>query len=240
MLIIPAIDLREGQCVRLIQGDPRQATVFSDDPVETAKQWENMGAPMLHLVDLDGAFVGAPQNLEVVHQIAQAVSIPLQLGGGIRSMEMVQQVIDAGVERVILGTAAIAEPYLVQEACKQYGERIAVGIDSKDGLVAVEGWEATVEKTFLELAQEVKEWGVTRIIFTDTRRDGTMKGPNLESIRLMAEKTDLQVVAAGGVSNMDDLLALKELEPIGLEGVIVGKALYMGTVDLEAAIKLLK
>lgn len=240
MLIIPAIDLREGQCVRLIQGDPRQATVFSDDPVETAKQWENMGAPMLHLVDLDGAFVGAPQNLEVVHQIAQAVSIPLQLGGGIRSMEMVQQVIDAGVERVILGTAAIAEPYLVQEACKQYGERIAVGIDSKDGLVAVEGWEATVEKTFLELAEEVKEWGVTRIIFTDTRRDGTMKGPNLESIRLMAEKTDLQVVAAGGVSNMDDLLALKELEPIGLEGVIVGKALYMGTVDLEAAIKLLK
>lgn len=240
MLIIPAIDLREGQCVRLIQGDPRQATVFSDDPVETAKQWEDMGAPMLHLVDLDGAFVGAPQNLEVVHQIAQAVSIPLQLGGGVRSMEMVQQVIDAGVERVILGTAAIAEPDLVKEACKKYGGQIAVGIDSKDGLVAVEGWEATVEKTFLELAQEVKEWGVTRVIFTDTRRDGTMKGPNLESIRLMAEKTELKVIAAGGVSCMNDLLALKELEAIGLEGVIVGKALYMGTVDLEAAIKLLE
>lgn len=240
MLIIPAIDLREGQCVRLIQGDPRQTTVYSDDPVEMAKQWEDMGAPMLHLVDLDGAFVGAPQNLEVVHQIAEAVKVPLQLGGGIRSMEMVQQVMDAGVERVILGTAAIAEPDLVKEACREHGEQIAVGIDSKDGSVAVEGWEATVEKTFLELGQEVKEWGVTRIIFTDTRRDGTMKGPNIESTRLVAERIGLKVIAAGGVSDMDDLFALKELEAVGLEGVIVGKALYMGTVDLREAIRLLK
>jgi phosphoribosylformimino-5-aminoimidazole carboxamide ribotide isomerase len=240
VLIIPAIDLREGQCVRLIQGDPRQTTVFSDDPVEMAKKWVDMGAPMLHLVDLDGAFVGAPQNLEVVHQIAEAVEVPLQLGGGIRSMEMVQKVMDAGVERVILGTAAIAEPDLVQAACREHGERIAVGIDSKDGLVAVEGWESTVEKTFLELGQEVKDWGVTRIIFTDTRRDGTMKGPNIESTRLVAEKLGLKIIAAGGVSDMNDLFSLKELEAVGLEGVIIGKALYMGTVDLEEAIRLLK
>lgn len=238
MLIIPAIDLREGQCVRLIQGDPKQVTVFSDDPVETAKQWEELGAPVIHLVDLDGAFVGEPQNLDVVKQISRAVSVPLQLGGGIRSMDMVERVLDAGVERVILGTAAIAEPDLVQEACQRYGEKIAVGIDSKDGLVAVEGWEATVEKIFLELGQEVKDWGVTRIIFTDTRRDGTMRGPNLESIRLIAEKLGIKIIAAGGVSSMDDLWALKELEPIGLEGVIVGKALYMGTVELGEAVRL--
>lgn len=238
MLIIPAIDLREGQCVRLIQGDPKQVTVFSDDPVETAKQWEELGAPVIHLVDLDGAFVGEPQNLNVVKQISRAVSVPLQLGGGIRSMDMVERVLDAGVQRVILGTAAIAEPDLVQEACRRYGEKIAVGIDSKDGLVAVEGWESTVEKTFLELGQEVKDWGVTRIIFTDTRRDGTMRGPNLESIRLIAEKLGIKIIAAGGVSSMDDLWALKELEPIGLEGVIVGKALYMGTVELGEAVRL--
>lgn len=238
MLIIPAIDLREGQCVRLIQGDPKQVTVFSDDPVETAKQWEKLGAPIIHLVDLDGAFVGEPQNLDVVKQISQAVSVPLQLGGGIRSMDMVERVLDAGVERVILGTAAIAEPDLVQEACRRYGDKIAVGIDSKDGLVAVEGWEATVEKTFLELGQEVKNWGVTRIIFTDTRRDGTMRGPNLDSIRLIAEKLGIKIIAAGGVSSMDDLQALKQLEPIGLEGVIVGKALYMGTVELGEAVRL--
>lgn len=240
MLLIPAIDLREGQCVRLLQGDPRHTTVFSDNPVEMALQWTELGAPMLHLVDLDGAFMGAPQNLEVVKEISQAVSVPLQLGGGIRSMEMIQKVMDAGVDRVILGTAAIAEPELVQEACATYGERIAVGIDSKDGLVAVEGWEATVEKTFLELGQEVKSWGVTRIIFTDTRRDGTMRGPNVESTRKMAEETGLKVIAAGGVSCLDDLLALKELEDAGVEGIIIGKALYMGTVELDKAIPLLK
>jgi len=240
VLIIPAIDLREGQCVRLLQGDPSQMTVFSDDPVETAKQWEELGAPIIHLVDLDGAFVGEPQNLNVVEEIARAVSVPLQLGGGVRSMDTIEKVLAAGVERVILGTAAIAEPDLVKEACRRYGERIAVGIDSKDGLVAVEGWEATVEKTFLELGREVKSWGVSRIIFTDTRRDGTMRGPNLAGIRLLAEEVGLKIIAAGGVSSMEDLWALKELEPLGLEGVIVGKALYMGTVDLREAVNLFK
>lgn len=240
MIVLPAIDLREGQCVRLIQGDPRYTTVYSDDPIRMAQQWEERGAEILHLVDLDGAFVGAPQNLKVVKKISRAVSIPMQLGGGIRSIEMIEKVMDAGVERVILGTAAIAEPDLVQEACRLFGERIAVGIDSKDGLVAVEGWESTVEKTFLELGQEVKSWGVKRIIFTDTRRDGMMQGPNIESTRAIAEKTGLKVIAAGGVSCLDDLIAIKELEAIGVEGVIVGKALYQGTVKLEEAIKALK
>ncbi|HHW06046.1 MAG TPA: 1-(5-phosphoribosyl)-5-[(5-phosphoribosylamino)methylideneamino]imidazole-4-carboxamide isomerase [Clostridia bacterium] len=240
MLIIPAIDLREGQCVRLLQGDPEQMTVFSDDPVETAKQWEELGAPIIHLVDLDGAFIGEPQNLDVVEEISRAVSVPLQLGGGVRTMATIERALAAGVERVVLGTAAIADPDLVQEACRRFGERITVGIDAKDGLVAVEGWEATVEKTFLELGHEVKNWGVNRIIFTDTRRDGTMRGPNLESIRLLAEELGINIIAAGGVSSMDDLRALKELEPFGLEGVIVGKALYMGTVDLREAVNLFK
>ncbi len=239
MLVIPAIDLREGQCVRLIQGRLEETTVFSDDPVATAQKWGELGAPRLHLVDLDGAFVGAPQNLEVVEKIVRVLKIPVQLGGGIRTLSSIRKILDLGVDRVILGTAAIAEPELVHKACSLYGERIAVGIDSKDGLVAVEGWEATVEKTFIELGLEMKSLGVKRIIFTDTRRDGTMRGPNTESTRLIAQKTGLKIIASGGVAGLEDLKSLKELEKYGVEGVIVGKALYIGKVKLEEAISLL-
>ncbi len=239
VLVIPAIDLREGQCVRLIQGRLEETTVFSDDPVATAQRWEELGAQLLHLVDLDGAFVGAPQNLEVVSEIVKQLRIPVQLGGGIRTLANIRQILDLGVERVILGTAAIADPELVQKACALYGERIAVGIDSKDGFVAVEGWEATVGKTFVELGLEMKSLGVKRIIFTDTRRDGTMRGPNKESTRLIAQKTGLKVIASGGVAGLEDLLSLKELAEYGVEGVIVGKALYMGKVKLDEAISLL-
>lgn len=238
MVIIPAIDLRAGKCVRLVQGKLSEETVFSDQPAEVAVTWEEMGAPMLHLVDLDGAFAGEPRNLEVVREIISVIKIPVQLGGGIRTVQAVSQLLESGVSRVILGTAAIMQPRLVEQAVKEFGERVVVGIDAKDGLVAIEGWEATVGKTTLELAREMEQLGVARIVFTDTRRDGLMKGPNLESTRELAEAVNMKIIASGGVSSLEDLRALKELEPHGVEGVVMGKALYTGAVRLEDALAL--
>lgn len=240
MLIIPAIDLKDGQCVRLFQGDPKYTTVFSNDPLQMAKKWEELGAPILHIVDLDGAFQGTPKNLAIVKEIAKEISIPIQLGGGIRDLDTIENILSNGVQRVILGTTAISNPGLVKEALNKFGDRIIIGIDATDGLVAVEGWGTTTKKTFLELGYEVKEWGGERIIFTDTKRDGTMEGPNLKSTSLMAEETGLKVIAAGGVSSMDDLLALKKYEGLGVEGAIVGKAIYLGNIDLAEAVKLLQ
>lgn len=236
MLIIPAIDLRAGKCVRLVEGRLDQETVYSDDPVAQAKTWEDLGAKMIHLVDLDGAFTGSPQNLSVIKEILQNIKTPVELGGGIRDLDTVKMLLDLGISRVILGTIAIYNPDLVREACALYGDRVIVGIDGKNGKVAIEGWESTVEKTVVELALEMKELGVQRMVFTDVRRDGTMKGPNLESTRELAEKTGLKVVASGGVSSLNDIKNLKELEPYGVDAVIMGKALYTCDIKLEDAL----
>ncbi|MFA5535940.1 MAG: 1-(5-phosphoribosyl)-5-[(5-phosphoribosylamino)methylideneamino]imidazole-4-carboxamide isomerase [Bacillota bacterium] len=239
MLVIPAIDLKEGQCVMLFQGDPAKSTTFSHDPIQMAKKWAGLGAPLLHLVDLDGAFSGMPKNFGLVKKIMQAIEIPVQLGGGIRSMKAIENILDQGVERIILGTVAISDPDLTKEALKRYGDRILIGIDATDGLVAVEGWGRTSKKTYLELGREVQSWGANRIIFTDTKRDGTLKGPNIESSVQMAKETGLQIIASGGVSSIADLLALKKHEGLGIEGVIVGKAIYQGNIDLGEAFRLL-
>lgn len=233
MRILPAIDLRVGKCVRLVEGKIENETIFSDDPVSVAKSWEDLGAEIIHLVDLDGAFAGRPRNLEIIEEIVKTVKIPVQLGGGIRNMKTITQLLDMGVERVILGTIAINKPEIVKEACEKYGDRIVVGIDAKDGLVAIEGWEATVEKTILELALEMEKIGIKRVLYTDVRRDGTLKGPNLEGLKNLASKSGLKVIASGGVSSLDDIRAIKELEQFGVDEVIVGKALYTGAVSME-------
>jgi len=238
MIIFPAIDLRAGKAVRLLQGDRDKETVFSDNPVAVAHTWQDFGASFLHLVDLDGAFSGHPQNLDVVKEIVSVLKIPVQLGGGIRDLETVDKILNLGVNRVILGTAAISQPKLVEEAVKRFGEHVLVGIDGKNGLVAIEGWENTVEKTVSELAREMREVGITRIVFTDTRRDGMMKGPNIESTQEMAVSSGLKIIASGGVSSIEDIQALKDLEGLGVEGVITGKALYTGALQLKEALAL--
>lgn len=240
MEIIPAIDLRDGRCVRLVQGERGTETIYSDEPVEMARRWEELGAPRLHVVDLDGAFTGTPQNLDVVRAMVKAVSIPLQLGGGIRSLETVRDILEIGVDRVILGTAAILYPQLVSECCRNFEERIMVGIDGRDGLVAIEGWEATVEIKVEDLAVKIAGLGVKRVIFTDTRRDGTLRGPNLEATRNMARVSGLKVIASGGVSSLEDLRKLKSLKSEGVEGVIMGKALYSGAIQLKEALKIME
>jgi phosphoribosylformimino-5-aminoimidazole carboxamide ribotide isomerase len=240
MLVIPAIDLRAGRCVRLVQGEISSEIVYSEEPVKMAKMWEAIGAPCLHLVDLDGAFAGRPKNLAIVKEILDAVMIPVQLGGGIRSLDAVEAVLNLGVDRVILGTAAILSPELVAQCVEKFGEHVAVGIDSRDGLVAIEGWESTVEMTIFELAEKITSLGVKRVIFTDTRRDGTLKGPNLEATKQLAEHTGLKVIASGGVSCLEDLQQLKELERSGVEGIIMGKALYSGAVHLKDALQIME
>ncbi|OPX88338.1 MAG: 1-(5-phosphoribosyl)-5-((5-phosphoribosylamino)methylideneamino) imidazole-4-carboxamide isomerase [Pelotomaculum sp. PtaB.Bin104] len=236
MLIIPAIDLRCGKCVRLVEGKLEQETIYSDDPVAMAVHWQEQGAKWLHVVDLDGAFAGSPKNLDVISAILAAVDMPVQVGGGIRSMEIISRLLDVGAARVILGTAAILKPEIVSEACDRYGDAILVGIDGRNGRVAIEGWGMTVDKSTLELAQDMQARGIQRVVFTDIRRDGTLQGPNLEATGELARTTGLKVVASGGVSNIDDLKEVKKLEPLGVDSVIMGKALYAGTVTLKEAL----
>ena len=239
MLVIPAIDLREGRCVRLIQGKIDQEIIFSDNPVEVARNWEKRGAPMLHVVDLDGAFAGELKNLPLIKEIVRAVEIPVQVGGGIRSIEAVQQLLSLGVARVILGTAAVANPQLVRKAVEEFGaEKVMVGIDGRDGWVVIEGWEATVEKSIIELGREVESLGIKRIVLTDIRRDGMLKGPNVEGTREMALACNLKIIASGGISSLEDIQSLKCLEPYGVEGVVIGRALYSGVVVLEEALEI--
>ncbi|MDD3654079.1 MAG: 1-(5-phosphoribosyl)-5-[(5-phosphoribosylamino)methylideneamino]imidazole-4-carboxamide isomerase [Desulfotomaculaceae bacterium] len=236
MLIIPAIDLRAGKCVRLVEGRLEQETVYSDDPVAMAVHWQEQGAKWLHVVDLDGAFAGVPKNLDVISGILNAVDMPVQVGGGIRSLDIISHLLELGAARVILGTAAILNPEMVSEACDRYGDSILVGIDGRNGRVAIEGWGMTVDKSTLELAQDMQARGINRVVFTDIRRDGTLQGPNLEATGELARATGLKVVASGGVSNIDDLKAVKKLEPLGVDSVIMGKALYAGTVTLKEAL----
>ena len=233
--IIPAIDLKGGQAVRLVQGDFDRATVFGDDPPAVARRWAEAGATRLHVVDLDGSKAGAPAQLHVVRAIVGAVEIPVQLGGGLRSIEHLEAAFDAGLERVILGTAAVEDPTLLDAALARFGERIVGGIDARDGIVAVRGWVDTSGKDALELARELARRGVKTIVYTDIQRDGMLQGPNVEAMATMIEAVPgVAVIASGGVSDLGDLVALAET---GAAGAIVGKALYTGAIDLELAIE---
>lgn len=236
MMIIPAIDLRQGRCVRLFQGRADMETVYSEDPPAMAKTWEAQGAEMLHVVDLDGAFGGSPQNDAVVRAITSAVRIPVQLGGGIRNLETAEKYLAAGVSRVVLGTAAVTDPDFLRRAVEEFGERIVLGLDCRDGKVCVRGWEETAARDGLEFLREAERMGVRRVVFTDIRRDGTLEGPNFEATEQVCRHTSLKVIASGGVSSLEDLRRLKELEPIGVEAVIVGKALYAGSFTLPEAL----
>lgn len=236
MIIFPAIDLKEGQCVRLIEGKMDTATVYSHDPGSTARAWQDQGAEYIHVVDLDGAFAGQPRNRDSIISIVKAVHVPVQVGGGVRDMETIEDLLSLGVARVILGSAAILKPALVSVACRKYGDRVLVGIDARDGMVAIQGWGETVQKSSLELALEVKEMGITRIVFTDIHRDGKLSGPNLAATGELAKASGLKVIASGGVASLDDIRAVKALEADGVEGAIMGKALYAGAVKLPEAV----
>ena len=236
MKLFPAIDIRGGKCVRLLKGDFDQEMVFSDSPADMAAQWESQGAEFLHLVDLDGARAGKPQNLETVKAILAKVKIPVELGGGIRTLEDIKEVLGLGVRRVILGSVAVHDPALVKAACEQYGDRVVVGIDAKEGMVAVEGWGQTSNLEAPMLGKMMAEAGVKTIIYTDISRDGTLGGVNVAATVEMAEKSGLEVVASGGIKDIEDIKALKEHEKSGVAGAILGKSLYMHTLDLREAL----
>lgn len=241
MIIYPAIDLRHGRCVRLVQGDPRAETVVSDDPVTTARRWASLGAEWLHVVNLDGAFgdsARATKNVEALRDILDAVDAPVQFGGGLRTIADVEAALSLGVTRVIIGTAAITNPGLVQEALAHFGaERISLAIDARDGYVATHGWQQLTGMTAITLALQMKTLGVTRIIYTDIARDGTLTGINAPACAALAAESGLAVTASGGVASLEDVRRMKEVEAIGVEGLIIGKALYAGQVDLSQALE---
>lgn len=237
MLIFPAIDLRNGKCVRLVQGRAKDETIYDEDPVAVALRWKKEGAEWLHLVDLDGAFAGEPRQLSVVREIIKNAALPAQLGGGIRTLDQMREAFKAGVERVILGTVAVTDPDLVRQACAAFGwERVVVGIDARDGFVAVKGWQDLSSRHFLDVARQMHDLGCRRVVFTDTSKDGMLTGPNIQATGKLAEETGLSVIASGGVSSLEDIYALGHLEQLGVEGVIVGKALYEEKFTLREAI----
>ena len=243
MILFPAIDLKDGHCVRLYKGEMDQATVFNDDPGDQARQFEKAGCEWLHIVDLNGAFAGRPVNGEAVDSILESVTIPVQLGGGIRDLETIQTWIEKGVSRVILGTIALRDPSLVIAAAKKFPGKIAVGIDARDGMVAVEGWAETSDMAAVELGKKFEDAGVTSIIYTDIDRDGTMKGLNVESTISLSDALSIPVVASGGVASLDDLEILKTAAQKAngtIEGAISGRALYDGSLDIREALALLK
>ncbi|WP_425063891.1 1-(5-phosphoribosyl)-5-[(5-phosphoribosylamino)methylideneamino]imidazole-4-carboxamide isomerase [Pyruvatibacter mobilis] len=240
MILFPAIDLKDGQCVRLVQGDMDRATVFSDTPAEQAKVFESQGFEWLHLVDLNGAFEGKPVNGDAVEAILKTVSLPAQLGGGIRSMQQIEAWLDKGIARVILGTAALRDPQLVIDACKTWPGKIAVGVDAKDGYVAVEGWAEVSDIQALDLAKRFEDAGVAALIYTDISRDGAMQGMNVAGTAELANSVGIPVIASGGVTNLDDLHALKAANAPGIIGVISGRAIYDGRLDPAEALAVLK
>jgi len=236
MLLIPAIDLKEGKCVRLRQGRMEDSTVFSDDPVAIATQWVEQGARRLHLVDLDGAFAGKPMNMGVIEAIARAhPDIPIQVGGGIRDEDTVQAYLDAGVQYTIIGTKAVSAPHFVNDLCLEFPGHIIVGLDAKDGKVAIDGWSKLSHHDVIDLAQHFESDGVAAIVYTDISRDGMMQGVNVEATRRLAEAIHIPVIASGGVTNIDDIKALCETGEEGIQGAILGRALYEGTLDLAEA-----
>jgi len=233
MEIIPAIDLKGGKCVRLYQGNYSQETVFSEDPVGMALHWQSLGAPRLHIVDLDGAARGELAHVSLIEEMARSVQIPLQLGGGLRSLEHIEQVLGFGVDRAILGTAAVANQGLIREACHRFGERVIVSIDARGGFVASHGWKEITEVTVSKLAAEVASLGIRRFIYTDIARDGTLTSPDFAAISRLLAATDLPIIAAGGISSLEHI---KRLAGLGVEAAIVGRALYTGALDLKEAL----
>lgn len=236
MIFFPAIDLKAGQCVRLVHGDMNQATVFNDDPAAQARAFADAGCTWLHMVDLDGAFAGKPANADAVSAVLDAVDIKVQLGGGIRTMETIEAWLKRGLTRVILGTVAVRDPDLVREACKAFPGQVALGIDARNGLVAVEGWAETTELEVVDLAKRFEDAGAAALIYTDIGRDGAMQGPNLEATMDLARAVDIPVILSGGVSSMEDLDAVMASGAAVLEGVISGRAVYDGRIDPARAV----
>jgi phosphoribosylformimino-5-aminoimidazole carboxamide ribotide isomerase len=237
MIIFPAIDMRQGRCVRLLQGRAEDETVYFEDPVSVALRWEEEGAAWLHLVDLDGAMSETPGNRTIAKRIFTALRIPVQFGGGLRTMKDLEEMLEAGASRVVVGTAAVQHPEFLAEALERFGERIVVGIDARDGRVATHGWNRVGSLEAAAFAQTLARGGVQRVVYTDISKDGMLVGPNLEATRRLAADSQLKVVASGGVASLDDLLALRDLEAIGIEGAIVGKALYERRFTLKEAIE---
>ena len=236
MILIPAIDLKQGQCVRLRQGNMEDSTVFSDDPVSMAGKWVSQGAKRLHLVDLDGAFEGEPVNADVIESICKAYpDLPIQIGGGIRNVDTVEAYLAAGVEYVIIGTQAVKKPEFVTELCAEFPGHVIVGIDAKDGMVAVQGWAESSDQSAGHLAQQFEDQGVSAIVYTDISRDGMMQGVNVDATAALAKSISIPVIASGGVTNIDDIKHLNKVKDAGIEGVIIGRALYERTISLPEA-----
>ncbi|MBL0732587.1 MAG: 1-(5-phosphoribosyl)-5-[(5-phosphoribosylamino)methylideneamino]imidazole-4-carboxamide isomerase [Desulfosarcina sp.] len=240
MIIIPAIDLKKGKCVRLLQGRMDKETVFSDDPAAIALRWEKEGAEIIHIIDLDGAVQKQPENFDSIKTILEKIKIPVQVGGGIRDENTIKMYLDLGVAKVIIGTEAIKNPTMVKKACQAFPDRIIVGIDARNGLVAVEGWTQTTRIKAVDLAKEFENSGVFAINFTDIHRDGMQTGPNIEETKALAEAISIPVVASGGVSTLQDIKNLLPLQEFGVTGIIAGRSLYAGTLSLKEAVKVLK
>lgn len=240
MIVIPAIDLKDGKCVRLEQGLMERDTVYSDNPAAQALAWQTQGAELLHIVDLDGAFAGEPKNRAAIESIVSVLQIPTQLGGGIRDLDTIEAYLGMGVGRVIIGTAAQRNPELVKEACARFPGRIVVGIDAKNGMVAVQGWAEVTDVTAIDLARKFEGFGVAAIVYTDISRDGMMQGPNIEATEVLAKAISIPVIASGGVSTLRDIENLMAVEGAGISGAITGKAIYSGAIDLAEAIALTK
>ena len=240
MIIIPAVDIKKGRCVRLFQGRMDKETVFSDDPAAMAKRWGDEGAEIIHVIDLDGAIKKSPQNLNSISNIIDSVNAHIQVGGGIRDKKTVGLLLDLGAERVIIGTEAIKNSNFVKEACKAFPGRIIVGIDARNGFVAIEGWTKTTKTKAVDLAKQFEDCGVAVINFTDIHRDGMQTGPNIDETRLLAEAVSIPVVASGGVSTIEDIKNLLPLKEVGVVGIITGRALYSGSLKLKEAIEIAK
>ena len=247
MIVLPAIDLRGGQCVRLLQGEPERETIYCEDPASLAQRWQAAGAKWLHVVNLDGAFAGAldtgsgskalPVNLQRFREIARATTIPIEFGGGLRTLEDVQMLLDLGAARIILGTIAVQQPSLVSDAIDRFGaDRIVVGLDARDGMVATHGWQQASHTTVIDLGREMQQRGVRCVVYTDIMRDGMLSGVNVSATAALAMQTGLRVIASGGVASIEDIRALRQVEETGVVGVIIGKALYTGAIQLEQAI----
>ena len=240
MIVIPAVDLKDGRCVRLSLGRMDQETVYSEDPVQIAKHWEAKGAERIHLVDLNGAVAGKPFHQSLIKEIVRSIQIPVEVGGGIRDFDTIENYLSSGVRWVILGTAAINNRPLIEKACHRFPERVILGIDAKGGRVAIQGWNEVVSLEAIDLAKQVEGMGLSAIIFTDIEKDGMSTGLNFESTRSLTRSTSIPVIASGGVSRIEDIEHLLALEPDGVIGVVVGRALYTGSLDLEEAIRLVK
>jgi len=240
MLILPAIDIRKGQCVRLVQGQDSKQTVYGKDPVAMAMAWKNQGASHLHVADLDGAFEGRPVNLEMASRMRKETGLPVQIGGGFRTIQQIEEAVKLGIDRVILGTLAISNPTLVKEAAKTFGAQVTVSIDVKEEFVTVSGWQEVSTVKFADLALRMRDAGIQELLFTDTRKDGTLSGPNLDGVRAFLAAAQVPVIVSGGVTTVEDIHALKTLESRNLKGAVIGKALYDHRITLHDALQAAK